>query len=57
MVGALKISLMWTALNCPCPRAITRPLSTDVEITEDWLGSPDKQLKELLKTRALGRVY
>lgn len=48
---------MWTALNCPCPTGITSPPGTDVEITEDWLGSPYKRLKELLKTNTLGRVY
>lgn len=48
---------MWTALNCPCPRDITSPLGTDVEITEDWLGSPHKRQKELLKTHTIGRMY
>lgn len=56
-VGSFKISQMGTELNCLSPRCTIICLGTVVEISEDWLGTPYKWLKEHLKTNTWERVH
>lgn len=50
----LRESLVHNTRPPPTPHS---PLGTVVEISEDWLGTPHKQLKELLKTNTCERVH